>query len=296
MKRRFQTIGISAKNRTPHTLETVHRVADFLIKRGRDVIIDKSIPENPDLPCQQLTIEQLGQQSELIIIVGGDGTLLNAARTFVDFNVPLLGINLGRLGFLVDVSPDEIDELDNILNGYYIEDNRMLLDVQIMQGKKVLRRGHALNDAVLYKWNTARMVEFAIYIDGQLLNAHRSDGLIISTPTGSTAYALSGGGPIVHPEIDAFLLVPICPHTLSNRPFMISANSKIEIRMQPESISYCRISCDGQYDLEIDQEVTIQITKLPNKIRLIHPANHDFFEILRAKLRWGDNAHFKDLC
>jgi NAD+ kinase len=168
----------------------------------------------------------------------------------------------------------------------------MLLEVSILCDDQVQQKSYALNDAVLYKWNSARMIEFDVTVDGRFLNYHRSDGMILSTPTGSTAYALSSGGPIVHPALDAFLLVPICPHTLSNRPVMLSATSQIEILIHPPSKDFTRISCDGQVDLELTPytDPVIRITALPDRLRLIHPANHDFFDILRAKLKWGERS------
>ncbi len=289
MPQLFKQIGLIGKTDSVRSTNTLLKIADFLNQRGRKVILDERLQlTNPNFEVHN--ISDIGKSCDLAIVVGGDGTLLNTARSLVDFEIPILGINRGRLGFLVDVSPNNLSEIDTILTGNFIEDARMMLDVKIFKNDIKISHGQALNDAVLYKWNTARMIEFDINIDGKLLNSHRSDGLIISTPTGSTAYALSGGGPLVHPKMDAFLLVPICPHTLSNRPFMIGDSSTIEIIVNPESLPLCRISCDGQQDLELDDEVKIIITKKENKIKLIHPPNYDFFEILRAKLRWGDHS------
>lgn len=288
MSHKFNRIGIVGKPNSTRAAKTVDRIAEFLQQRSIEVMVDCELNLCKSCGGKSYDIEEIGKKCDLIIVVGGDGTLLGVARSLVDLEKPILGVNRGRLGFLVDISPEDMFEIDEILSGNYVSDMRMLLDVKVMKGDEVISSSRALNDAVLYKWNTPRMIEFDIHIDGKLLNSHRSDGLIISTPTGSTAYALSGGGPIVHPEMESFLLVPICPHTLSNRPFMIGSNSKIEITLRDDSVNHSRISCDGQLDLLLEDDVKIVITKEEKKLHLLHPSHHDFFEILRAKLRWGD--------
>lgn len=191
-----------------------------------------------------------------------------------------------------DVSPSHLQALDAILAGDYLEDARMMLDVRVLRQGDMVRRGLALNDAVLFKWNSARMIEFDVFVDGKLLNAHRSDGMIISSPTGSTAYALSAGGPIMTPDLDAMLLTPVSAHTLSSRSVIVPATSRIEIQVQPNSLASARISCDGQYNLPLDADHAelVTITALPERLRLIHPRDHDFFDILRTKLHWGDRS------
>lgn len=285
MKQKFNRIGVIGKKDSERSVKTIDKLIRHLNSKGQQVILESSV--NLNAGVERGDIDLIGRGSDLVIVVGGDGTLLNSARELCRWDVPILGVNRGRLGFLVDVSPDCFSEIDQVISGEYIEDPRMMLDVKILSGDEVISSGSALNDTVLYKWNSARMIEFSINIDGKMLNSHRSDGLIVSTPTGSTAYALSGGGPLVHPAIDAFLLVPVCPHTLSNRPFMIGGDSTIEIIVNSDSMSYTKISCDGQVDLDLQQDVRIVITKNNKKTRLIHPTGHDFFEILRAKLRWG---------
>jgi NAD+ kinase len=202
-----------------------------------------------------------------------------------NFDLPLVGINLGRLGFLVDITPDQIeDRLDQILQGHYNADTRTLLDARLHGGPEV---GRALNDVVIHKWNTVRMIEFETYIDGRFVNAQRSDGLIVSTPTGSTAYALSGGGPLIHPSMDALLLVPICPHTLSNRPLVVPGDSRIELRLRNLDPEQVRLTCDGQLDLQLTDDAPVVIERSRARIRLLHPRGHDHYGILRAKLGWG---------
>ena len=221
-------------------------------------------------------------------IVGGDGTLLNAARNLIDFNVPILGINLGRLGFLVDISPDDlVQRLDDIFAGKYEEEHRILLNAVVHHKDGRTSESNAFNDVVVHKWGVARMVETETYINGKLLSSMRADGLIVSTPTGSTAYALSGGGPILQPDLDAMVLVPICPHTMSFRPIVIDGESKIEIMVK--DTAKAQLTCDGQINFGLASGDKVLIQRKDQVVRLIHPCKHDHYEILRAKLRWGEN-------
>ena len=287
----FSTIGLTGKPSDEAVTETLSRLGKHLRAAGREVIVDaETVPESAIPDCRRLGRESLARSVDLLIAVGGDGTLLNAARLLADHEVPILGVNRGRLGFLVDVSPGNLGEIDAVLEGNFIADDRMLLTAQIRRGEQVISEGVALNDVVLHKWNTARMIDFETWIDGELCNRHRSDGVIICTPTGSTAYAMAGGGPIMHPDLDAIALVPICPHTLSNRPLVISAESKVEIVVHPASIDQIRVSCDSQEDLGVVNGGRIVIHRRPHKIHLIHPRRYRYFDILRAKLRWGEGT------
>ena len=225
-----------AKHGDPRVVETLDRLIDHLRGRGLHAVLD-------DLSAEALSStgtpvvarRDLGRRCDLIIVVAGDGTFLSAARSLADQGVPLLGVNLGRLGFLADVMPDEMtDRLDEILNGEFIEERRFLLDVSVVRADEAIFAGSALNEAVTHKSSMARLVEFETHIDGHLVNRQRSDGLIVATPTGSTAYALSGGGPILHPSLDAIVLVPICPHTLSSRPIVVAAGSRVEVVLADE--------------------------------------------------------------
>jgi NAD+ kinase len=232
-----------------------------------------------------LPLAALAGASDLAVVVGGDGTLLNAARALADSEIPLLGVNLGRLGFLVDVTPGDIAQcFAAVLDGHYEEDRRFLLRAQIDDGEPVL----AFNDVVLHKWNIARMIEFETWIDGRFVYSQRSDGIIVSTPTGSTAYALSGGGPLLTPSLEAIALVPICPHTLSNRPIVVDSACEIEISVcggtDPRDV---RITCDGAAVLTLDPGQKLRIVRHGTMVRLLHPQGHDHFAVLRAKLGWG---------
>ena len=282
----FQRIAVIAKpDNVGHLRSTLHRLQEVLATRRLELLPDPRAASLLDLG-HGIPIEQLTTASDLAIVVGGDGTLLSAARHFADHQVPLLGVNLGRLGFLVDISPHDLSScLGSVLDGEFDEDRRFLLSATIGDQPAQL----AFNDVVLHKWNIARMIEFETWIDGRFVYTQRSDGLIISTPTGSTAYALSGGGPLLTPALDVIALVPICPHTLSNRPIVVHADSEIEISVcghtDPKDV---RITCDGASDMTMEAGDKLRIWRHSNPVRLLHPVGHDHFDVLRAKLGWGE--------
>ena len=290
MENAFSRIGLIGKYGDPGVVPTVLKLSRILQARGCEVLLEDQTAESmnkPDLPA--LSQDELGRRCDLVITVGGDGTLLNAARNMVRHGVPLLGINLGRLGFLVDVSPDEMDSrMNEILDGKFEEEQRIMLTTRIEHhngGADSI--GDALNDVVVHKWEVARMIETETFINGRFLNSMRSDGLIISTPTGSTAYALSSGGPILDPDMDAIVIVPICPHTMSYRPIVIDGDSEIEIIVKENPHSHAQVTCDGQINLGVVSGDKINIHKMDQCVRLIHPCQHNHYEILRAKLNWG---------
>ncbi len=283
---RFQRIALIAKPNVADPLrQTLQVLQRVLSQRGLGLLPDERSAALLDLGAG-MPVSELARRCDLAVVVGGDGTLLSAARTMADHEVPLLGVNLGRLGFLVDINPTEVgDTLSAVLDGHYDEDRRFLLSAEVDGQPATL----ALNDVVLHKWNIARMIEFETWIDGRFVNTQHSDGLIVSTPTGSTAYALSGGGPLLVPGLDAVTLVPICPHTLSNRPIVVHADSDIEISVRgntdPKDV---RITCDGAVNLTLDDGDQLRIRRHPTRVRLLHPVGHDHFNVLRAKLGWGE--------
>ena len=285
----FHTIGLIGKFGDPNVAETLDQIAAYLRQRQLRVLLDESSARLiPDNGLEVASRTAIGEQCDLAIIMGGDGTMLNAARSLVNYEVPILGVNLGRLGFLADVSPAEIPHsLDQVLAGQFREARRSLLHAQVIHGGHVASETDALNDVVIHKREVARMIEVDAFLDGRFLNAYRADGLIISTPTGSTAYALAGGGPIIHPGLEAVVLVPICPHTLTHRPIVVKADSVIEVVLNAANTTQTQITCDGQVSLAIEPGDRIVIRKKDRKVRLIHPISHDYFELLRAKLRWG---------
>ncbi|KAB7627904.1 NAD(+) kinase [Alkalilimnicola sp. S0819] len=289
MQQQFKTIGITGKPRDRAVVDTMARIAEHLAGQSYTILLDADTWGRRRSSLTVASHATVMQDSDLVIAVGGDGTLLNAARALVDRDAPIVGVNRGRLGFLVDVAPGDLSELDRILAGEYTEDSRMLLEAFIEHEGQVLSRGIALNDVVLHRWNSARMIEFETRVEGELLHRHRSDGLIVSTPTGSTAYAMASGGPIIHPDVDAIGLVAISPHTLSNRPLVINAAATVEILINAEAHNHVRVSCDSQSDLGMVSGGRIVIRRHPKRVRILHPPRYRYFEILRAKLRWGDS-------
>lgn len=289
MQAEAKTIGLIGKFADSSTRDTLQTVHDMLTAQGRKVLLDSHTAEViPDLAIDSVDRDTLGKQCDLIIVVGGDGTFLNAARSLVEHDVPLLGINLGRLGFLADISRDEIHTtLQKMLDGDFVEERRFMLHASIQCEDIENSESFAFNDVVVHKWNVARMIELDIYINGQYMNTLRSDGLIISTPTGSTAYALSGGGPIVHPSLDAIILVPICPHTMSQRPIVVDGSSEIEVVISNMNQAEAQVTCDGQQNINIKCGDSVMVKKFAKPLRMHHPSTYDYYEILRAKLHWG---------
>lgn len=266
---------------------------DFLIKRDYKVFVDAHfISFIKGTQLEYCKLSELGERCDLAITIGGDGTLLTAARTLAAHDVPLVGINMGRLGFLVDISSSEmLAKLEQILNGEYVAEERFLLEAKIFRGDRLVREQSALNEVVVQRWATTGMIEFDTFINGVYLNSQRSDGLIVSTPTGSTAYALSGGGPILYPSLNAIVLVPINPHTLSNRPIVVDGNSQVEIAFTQKKPISTQVTCDDISISEIEKTDRIRIEKSTRTVKILHPVGYNFFEILRAKLNWSGGYH-----
>lgn len=285
----FKRISLITNSNASEVAETLVSVVEFLQKHKIDIELDECcarIITPGDIPVAEP--DQIGANSDLAIAIGGDGTMLKAAHLVCGHGIPLLGINRGLLGFLADIPADNFQEhLEEILAGHFAEDERFLLYCEVHRDNSLMCVRYALNDIVVQKWNVARLVEFETYVDGVFVHKQRSDGLIVSSPTGSTAYALSGGGPILYPSLDAMVLVPICPHSLTNRPIVINGNSRVEIIVGTWDINHARLTCDGDIAMELESGDRILVEKKNQTIRLIHPANHDHFGILRAKLRWG---------
>jgi NAD+ kinase len=285
----FHTIGLIGKFGEPGIAPELLTLTRHLQSRGRRVIVD---PETAraiaDPQFDVVPASVLATDADLVVVIGGDGTLLHAARALADAHIPLVGVNLGRLGFLVDVSPDTMcQRLDEIMEGKFCAEDRFLLEAEVHRQGEVLGTGVAFNDVVVHKRDVARMIEFETHVDGTYVTTHRADGLIIATPTGSTAYALSGGGPLIYPTLDAIVLVPICPHTLSNRPIVVGASSVIEVVISDPRELDGLMTCDGQDKHTLNPGDRIVVRRKAERIRLIHPADHDYFQILRVKLGWG---------
>ena len=289
----FTRIGLIGRFEDARVAESMASLARHLLERGLSTAMDES-GEVPDMPqeVRRLPLDQLADESDLIVAVGGDGTMLYAAQLAIGRSVPLLGINRGRLGFLVDVSPTEMtSSLDAVLAGDYEEDRRTLLAARLERpdGREPMAC-EALNDVVVQKLDTGRMIELETWIGGAFVNTHGGDGLVIATSTGSTAYALSCGGPIIHPSLDALVLAPISPHTLSDRPIVIGRDSQVEVRVASHSSARAQVTFDGTVLGELDRDSRLVVGKASNVITLLHPHGHDYFRILRSKLHWGRSA------
>lgn len=285
----FDTVGLIGRQRKEAITDTLLALKELLATRKLSTIIETETasylpPDNlPSYPR-----DQIGNHCDLLIVVGGDGSLLTAAHAAVNHHTPVLGINRGRLGFLTDIHPQQLAaKVNDVLDGNFIEEQRFLLNAYIEYEDKRLASDIALNDIVLMPGDVAHMIEFATEIDGQFMSSQYADGLIIATPTGSTAYALSGGGPILQPSLEAIALVPMFPHTLSARPIVISSDSLITITIASSNETSPRLSCDGQARITIPPGASIHVSKKPEQLRLIHPVDYNYFETLRAKLHWS---------
>jgi len=286
----FRSVGLIGKHNGADGGEAIDTLIQYLESHGIDVTLDENsaaMVKTRDI--KTASRKEIGNHCDLAIVIGGDGTLLNAARELVDSDTPLVGVNLGRLGFLADILPSAIEEcMDEILRGKYLLEERFLLNCTISRDDRQLQQSYALNEVVAHKWNVARMVELETYIDDRLVHRQRSDGLIVATPTGTTAYALSAGGPIIYPTLNAITILPICPHTMSTRPIVVDGDSQIEIVVVDSNSDDVRVTCDGQVPFQLNNGDRIHIRKADKQLELIHPSQHDHYEMLRAKLQWAE--------
>lgn len=284
----FKTIGLIGRLGSKAVVDTLKQLIRYLEGRGLYVVLDERIAEMMPGHGQQTSKQKLmGEMCDLVIVVGGDGSMLGAARAMTRSNVPVLGVSRGNLGFLTDISPLELEQgVERILTGHYIKDTRFLLEVEVRRKDDIVSELLALNDCVLHPGKATRMIEFELYIEGQYVYTQRSDGLIISTPTGSTAYALSAGGPIMHPQLDAIVLVPMFPHTLSSRPIVVHGNSELKLVISEDNKTYPTISCDGQSDFSLTPGDVISVRKKRHKLTILHPDDYNFYQTCREKLGW----------
>ncbi len=268
-------------------------LARHLAASGRSVLVDRSV--SPDFGTLRVTaIEEssLGKRADLVIAIGGDGTMLYAARLVATSDVPLLGINRGRLGFLTDVSPDDmLERLDEVLSGNCFEDRRTLLEARLQPEGGAEGVMTALNDVVVQKWETGRLLDFETWIDGRFVNTHGSDGLIVASATGSTAYALSCGGPIIQPDLNVLVLVPISPHTLSDRPVVVPGGARVEVRLLERTDTHAQVLCDGAVLGELRPTDRLVVGPSQHCVTLLHPPGYDYYRLLRSKLHWGRRGY-----
>jgi NAD+ kinase len=290
MEQQFRNIGLIGRVGNDLVLESVRTLEAFLLSRNLTVVLEQEIAEVlPNHGLQVSSRKLIGEMCDLVIVVGGDGSMLGAARDLARYDVPVLGVNRGGLGFLTDISPNEvIERVSEVLDGQYVVERRFLLDTIVKRDGEPVGQGSAFNDVVVSSGETARMIEFETYVEGQFVYSQRSDGLIVATPTGSTAYSLSAGGPIMHPKLDALLLVPMFPHSLNTRPIVVDGNAEIKIHIASDNQINPIISCDGHLSIKAKPGDTVYIHKKPQKLKMIHPLGYDFYSICRNKLAWGN--------
>ena len=293
MSKAFQTVAILGLYSDSRVAGPMAKLTQYLTKADIDVV---TLPDAAaTLEARAVQEADIAAEVDLIIAVGGDGTMLHAAALTGSGKVPLLGVNRGRLGFLADISPAEmLENLEQILEGNYSRETRLLLEAKITAADGSQRLAVAVNDIVLQRRETGRMIDVETRIADRYVNTHAGDGLIVATPTGSTAYALSCGGPIIEPLLDAVVIVPICPHTLGDRPIVIPASLDIEVKLLPRHDTKAEVSVDGHSLGELDPDDRLLISESANRITLIHPPGYDYYGILRSKLHWGRDNRTRD--
>jgi NAD+ kinase len=291
----FNAVGVLGRVKNPGVIETLKTLIGFLDELSITTFVETetAISLN-DSRLKTIDRGQMGQHCDLLIVVGGDGSLLHAAHAIVEYDIPVLGINRGSLGFLTDVHPAELHKIHAILEGHYTLDKRFLLTAEIEANGKKQCQDNALNEVAIIPDAIPHMIEFEIYIDNQFVCSQDSDGIIIATPTGSTAYALSGGGPILHPQLDAIVLVPMFPHSLSSRPIVVEGNRQINIIISPHNITSPRLTCDGRTNITVPSGSNVSIHKQLKQLQLIHPVDYNYYEALRSKLHWGKKLQYSE--
>jgi NAD+ kinase len=289
MQKEFNTIAIIGKFMQKSALRLMQSdladLAKHLQAKNIEVFFEADTAQHADVKgFKKIVLEDIGKKADLAIVMGGDGTMLSVARALKDSSIPLVGINRGRFGFLTDLRAEEmLLGIDAILAGQYQTESRMMLRASVNRGGKAIHQNHAFNDIVLK--SGLRLIELEVVIDGKFVHKQRSDGLILSTPTGTTAYSLSAGGPILHPSLEAIALVPICPHTLSNRPFAVKNDAEIEITLM--QVDDAKISFDGQFQLDLALGDCIKVGRAEESVTLLHPSEYCYYDMLRNKLHWG---------
>ncbi|MDG2060566.1 MAG: NAD(+) kinase [SAR86 cluster bacterium] len=287
MSNKYKNIGIVGLSNNPKIPQLIESIVTILTSEKREVLIDRKFESLVDLTnINYVTKKEIQHKCDLVISLGGDGTMLESAKNYGIEGIPLLGVNLGSLGFLTDIAPEDIEkELKAILNSELQIDERFFIKAKI-DNKELDYK--ALNEIVIHSGAIAQMIEFTLFVDDQFVCKQRADGLIISTPTGSTAYSLSGGGPIIHPELDIILILPIFPQSLNSSPIIVDANKEIKIVLsEKQKIDSAEISFDSQENISLSPNSIIDISKHSSKLLLLHPKNHDFFSGCRDKLGWG---------
>jgi NAD+ kinase len=283
----FKTVALIGKHKNPDIVAPLLRLSEYLENRSLEVLLDSlTAATMAQKKYPGMSMEEIGARADLAIVLGGDGTMLNIARKLAPFDVPLVGINQGRLGFLTDLSIHTmVETLGSMLDGLYMPERRMLLYVEVARDNIVLFSALALNDVAVNRGVGGNMIEFEVRINGEYVYSLRSDGLIVATPTGSTAYALSAGGPILHPSLDLIALVPVSPHTLSNRPIVVGPDAVVEILMHRTAVARVHSDSHSHFDLQENDKVIVR--RAPHTVTLLHPSQHSYYRMLREKLGWS---------
>ncbi len=287
-----KTIALIGKYRGRDIAESLCLLAKRLDDCGITVIVEEATAKNSEAPDElqgwaKCSFAEIGQRADLAIVLGGDGTMLSVARHLACYGVPLVGVNQGRLGFMTDIARnDMLTCMDDLLSGKFTPESRMLLDAEVLRGGEKVASNLALNEVVVDKGAIGRLIEFELFIDDKFVYNLRSDGLIASTPTGSTAYSLSANGPIVHPQVSGIALVPLCPHSLTNRPILVGDRNVIEIRIVHATDS--RVHFDGQVTFDLKPGDSVRIRRSEFSICLLHPPGYSYFSMLRQKLHWSE--------
>jgi NAD+ kinase len=284
-----RTCALVGRFADPRIAESVGALLPHLASRGVQVLVSQDPPLGAEFGrVTRVPEDQIAERAELVIAVGGDGTLLYAARLVARHSVPLIGVNRGRLGFLTDVMPqDMLPSVDAALEGRLEQDRRPLLGARLQRSSGEVAHSFALNDVVMQKHDTGRTLDFETRINQSFVNTHDGDGIIVASPTGSTAYALSCGGPIIEPDLPALVIVPICAHTLSDRPIVVAANSVVEVTLLERPDTKAHVTCDGAVLGDIAPGDRLEVTTAREQVTLLHPNGHDYYKLLRSKLHWG---------
>ena len=290
-RRTPRTIALIGRYQSPEIAESLRALARYLRDRGVTVVVEEETAAN--VGRQQAdgwvpgSFESIGASVDLAIVLGGDGTMLNAARRLARYKVPLVGVNQGRLGFMTDIARDDmLTCMEDLLDGRFVPETRMMLDAEVLRDGREVAENLALNDVVIDKGAIGRMIEFELFIDGEFIYNLRADGLIVSTPTGSTAYALSANGPILQPQVAGIALVPLCPHALTNRPILVGDQADIELRITHSTD--CRAHFDGQVTVDLARGDAVRLRRSQYSICFLHPPGYSYFAMLRQKLQWSE--------
>lgn len=284
----FKIVALIGKYQTADVADALAQLIDFLAAQGIEVWLEaqtaQAVGHSGD--TRIASFEQIGEAADLVVVVGGDGTMLTAARRLAAYTLPVVGVNQGRLGFLTDVGRDEmVERLGEVLAGHYLRERRILLEGEVWRDGEKVYSATAVNDVVLSRGQFGRLIEFELHIDGEYIYTQRSDGMIMATPTGSTAYSLSANGPILHPRLAGILLVPLCPHALTYRPLALAQDSVIDLVVRPPHDS--PVHFDAQFPFVVKQGDRLRVQRSSLSVTLLHPAGYSYFAMLREKLHWS---------